>query len=70
MSKNIRQLSRHLGFQNNLFHAVAKAIQPDQANSEQGVREVAEQAKLSASVVAGTASFYDFLNEGWVQWIG
>ncbi|MCU7829925.1 MAG: NAD(P)H-dependent oxidoreductase subunit E [Candidatus Thiodiazotropha sp. (ex Myrtea sp. 'scaly one' KF741663)] len=63
MSKNIRILSRHLGLQDNLFHAVGQAVSKDRAETERAMGNLAHKAKLSASVVTGTASFYDFLNE-------
>lgn len=62
MSKNIRQLSRQQGFDNNLFSAVGAAIKTDPAASNDALEELAETARLSVSVTKGTASFYDFLN--------
>lgn len=63
MSKNIRILSRQQGIQNSLFSAVAATIQKDPENTKMAMALLAEQARLSVSVVKGTASFYDFLNE-------
>lgn len=63
MSKNIRILSRQQGIENNLFSAVGETIQGDPEKTKVAMNLLAEQARLSVSVVRGTASFYDFLNE-------
>ena len=63
MSENIRHLSHRLGLHNNLFAAVGSTIQTGQAQADSAMTGLAEQARLSASIIRGTASFYDFLNQ-------
>ncbi len=63
MSKNIRVLSRQQGIRNNLFSAVGATVQADPEKTRAAMRVLAKQSRLSASLVKGTASFYDFLNE-------
>ncbi|MBL3591352.1 MAG: NAD(P)H-dependent oxidoreductase subunit E [gamma proteobacterium endosymbiont of Lamellibrachia anaximandri] len=63
MSKNIRALSSRQGLENNLFDLLGATIQSDTEKSDAAMTLLAEEASLSASVIKGTASFYDFLNE-------
>jgi hypothetical protein len=63
MSKNIRFLSHRQGLKNNLFTALAEAMQENPPATKPALDQLAEQARLSTSVLKDTASFYDFLNE-------
>lgn len=61
MSRNIRSLSHRQGLGNNLFTAVARAVRSDSGSGNSALEQLAEQSRLSTSVLHGTDSFYDFL---------
>jgi len=63
MSKNIRFLSHRLGLKDNLFTALTKTLQTNPQTTKPALDQLAEQARLSTSVLKGTASFYDFLSQ-------
>lgn len=61
MSRNIRSLSHRRGLKDNLFSAVAETAHADATARQLLLEQLAEQSRLSTSVLHGTASFYDFL---------
>jgi len=61
MSRNIRSLSHKAGLEADLFSTIAEAAQADPASRKLMLEQLAEDSRLSLSVLHGTASFYDFL---------
>ncbi len=63
MSKNITQLSRRKGLQNNLFEQITQLSQHQVGNNTDTARAIKEKAReflLGEATVYGAASFYDF----------
>lgn len=60
-NKNTRALSARKGLDENLFEKISVAALSE--NREKEFQKIAEEFHLGKAVVAGTASFYDFLKE-------
>ena len=61
MSKNVRALCARRGVEGSLLIALEAAAAAEGAPADEALRRLAEDYRLSAAAVLGTASFYDFL---------
>ncbi|MEJ2692495.1 MAG: NADH-ubiquinone oxidoreductase-F iron-sulfur binding region domain-containing protein [Candidatus Thiodiazotropha sp.] len=62
MSRNLRMLSRRLGDGKPLLREIHDIATADPSAMRRGVELKARQTRLSASVIQGSASFYDFFD--------
>ncbi len=59
MSKNISNLSGRIGLKNNLFQKISdRSLNSD---SDEGIKEIANEYNMGVSTIHGAESFYEFL---------
>ena len=59
MSKNISNLSGRIGLKNNLFQKISdRSLNSD---SDNGIKEIADEYNMGISTIHGAESFYEFL---------
>jgi len=61
MSKNLRELSRRKGIENNLFNKMGELAQETGTVSESELKRLSEEFLIGNANAFGTATFYDFM---------
>ena len=61
MSKNLRELSRRKGIENNLFNKMGELAQETGTVSEAELKRLSEEFLIGNANAFGVATFYDFM---------